>query len=191
MSEQETVEALSIAVKDIDQSRRVGWASSFSAKEKLNDALRDVNILTTERDLWRDAASYLHGYLIAVESALPGMHGTGAPRERKRYLTAIGVAGTSEKQKQGQGDGRNVMDEYLTNAPLNEAERIAKRVERRERRAAERPMRDLVLSMADQYHTTPAVMRTALKALRDALRGSGVAAHGTREGWTITVKVER
>jgi len=58
----ETERALSKAVVTLDSSRRVGWAKAFATAEKLEEASRDINVLTGDRNAFRKGLSYLYGF---------------------------------------------------------------------------------------------------------------------------------
>ena len=65
MSDAETIDALSKAVGATDAGRRVGWARAFAAESSKEDLSRQLNVLRSERDIMRKAASFLVGFLRA------------------------------------------------------------------------------------------------------------------------------
>ena len=63
MSTDDTTTALTKSVLNMDASRRVGWAKAFSAEASADDLARQVNIATSERDIFRRYAGYVTGFL--------------------------------------------------------------------------------------------------------------------------------
>lgn len=57
------------AINGIDAARRVGWAKAFSNGEKLDGALRDLNIMRGDRDAYCRGVSFLLGAFTAVVEA--------------------------------------------------------------------------------------------------------------------------
>lgn len=59
----EAVGHLIKALAGTEASRRVGWARSYTAEERLDQALRDQEELRVQRDIMRGAASFLFGFV--------------------------------------------------------------------------------------------------------------------------------
>jgi hypothetical protein len=54
-------DATAVAILNLDNSRRVGWAKAYEATSKLDGALHDFNIAKGDRDAFRKGLSFLYG----------------------------------------------------------------------------------------------------------------------------------
>lgn len=63
------INALSRAVTSTDASRRVGWASAYEAKAKLDETERDLNMARSDANVYRRGTSLLYGFLEQYASA--------------------------------------------------------------------------------------------------------------------------
>lgn len=53
--------AHAVAIINLDNSRRVGWAKHFDTKARLDESLRDFNLAAGDRDAYRKGLSFLYG----------------------------------------------------------------------------------------------------------------------------------
>lgn len=66
---QETVDALAKSVKGLEAGRRVGWARSYGAEEREQEALRDLNVARGDLAMVAKFAGFLFGL---IQGAAPG-----------------------------------------------------------------------------------------------------------------------
>lgn len=69
MSVNETVEALARSVTTLDSARRVGWAKSYNAEEREQEALRDLNVARGDLAIMAKFTAFCFGLL---QGAAPG-----------------------------------------------------------------------------------------------------------------------
>lgn len=183
MGDKETSEALARAVNDLDQSRRVGWATSYDKAEKLDSALKELNHARLDAQNYRRIASFLLGYLQEMEQQMPGSVDAAGRRE---FVDAAGFIAESKEQRIGQEKAREAAAEWKRRLPLVADALQAKAAVKSESRRAAREGRDLMKEFSAQYHLRPGVLRAVLKAARSAVK-TGRATEQSSDGEAVTV----
>jgi len=125
-----TERALTSAIATLDASRRVGWAKAFASAEKLDEASRDINVLTGDRNAFRKGLSYLYGFYTgwtqgaadrAIAQALADVT-DGYDLVLDANIVAAGLR---------RGEELRVIDEFVTGEADRKAERkVAQRTSR-------------------------------------------------------------
>lgn len=165
MHAQNTIDALVTSVEELDRSRRVGWAVSYDRKEKLDSALHDLNIARGDSDIYRSVASYLLGYVQAIEARLPEWPGS---ETRRTFISAADFIADVSSQAEGRNDGAMASEHWRRTMPDLVALNQAKAERAKANKSVGRDFRDAMRSLADQYHMTPSEVREILRRERDA-----------------------
>ena len=178
-TEQETIDALSASVKDIDASRRVGWAKAYDSTAKLDEMARMYNLAKGDAEMWRRGASYTVGFVQGLAQSTSGLTLAQAFRDATRVVVELG---DTPVRVAGQAAGVAQAREW-------EAGLEYRRNVRAMKKSGLSSYRGTVRHFAERYRATPGSVSAALRGLREALGVGNGMGIGRSPGWCIRVEV--
>lgn len=145
----ETISALSTSVRDLDGSRRVGWAKAYEAEEARAEAERMQESMRFQRDKLRSVASFFRGYLMQMSERL----GVGLTGETlNHYMRGIEYLLEDGASREGRREAMRAFEKWVGITDEQIRRERLKADQRRRRRAENTDFSEVMKAIAKQYH---------------------------------------